>query len=230
VPAALKHQERVLIVDDELIARKVLNRVLTNAGFYVADSSNGISALSRLVTMKFDAVTVDLRMPVISGLDLLEKIKERHPDIAVIIVTAVDDVSTAVECMKKGADDYLTKPFDLKIVPGIISRAIQKRERELARKEHSLEVEHKLHSLTVTRDIEKGDLLKTFAQQVRTPLTAVITSSELLLDAVHAADEKQLRTLTGNIKRSAWALNDSINHLTRQAQKGPDKQHLKENN
>jgi DNA-binding NtrC family response regulator len=207
--------EKILIVDDEMTIRKVLKRALAD---YVTDEAeSGPVALTRLKSTRYELAFVDMRMPGMTGFELLANMREWYPDTAVIVATAVTDVSVAVECMKRGAIDYITKPFDVKEIPGLVTRALQKRSREIQKREYLMAVETRLHTVANSPDGAKDEFLHQLAEEIRTPLTAVIASSELLVDAVHAADEQKVKTLTGNIKRSAWMLNNNLQQLVSRA-------------
>ena len=116
---------KILIVDDELNMRLVLSAMLKKEGFEVASASNGREALQILKSSKIAVVVTDLKMPDIDGMELLTRISEKHPEIPVIMITAHGTVATAVEALKKGALDYITKPFDLDEFKNVISKAIK---------------------------------------------------------------------------------------------------------
>jgi len=101
----------ILIVDDESLMRDFLNETLTRKGFTVTTAYNGESAIEELKKLEFDLVISDIRMPDISGIDILKMVKENTPDTEVIMMTAYGTIENAVEAMKYGAFDYITKPF-----------------------------------------------------------------------------------------------------------------------
>lgn len=103
---------KILIVDDEAQVTSVLSRFLTRLGFTVATADSGRQALERVERDRPDLVLLDVRMPGIDGLDVLRKIKTRHADIAVIMITAVRDTALASASLAIGACDYITKPID----------------------------------------------------------------------------------------------------------------------
>lgn len=103
----------ILIVDDELPVCELLYDSLTGQGYLCATSVNGNDALTRLVSQDFDVVLLDIRLPEISGMEVLRRIRSEHRDTVPVMITAVNDVDTAVEAMKLGAADYIVKPFDL---------------------------------------------------------------------------------------------------------------------
>ena len=121
---------RILIVDDEERLRATCGRFLTNRGYDVVLAENGRQAIDILATEPPDVILLDLKMPVMGGEEVLEITGAKHPDIPVIIITGHGTVDTAVECMKKGAYDFVTKPFQLDQFILTINRAIEKRELE----------------------------------------------------------------------------------------------------
>ena len=102
---------RVLVVDDEKVVRDGCQRVLTPKGYDVLMAENGQQAMKVLEKGSIDLVLLDLKMPVMSGEDVLEKVRDLYPDIPVIIITGHGTIDTAVECMKKGAYDFIQNPF-----------------------------------------------------------------------------------------------------------------------
>lgn len=103
---------RVLIVDDEDNLRKTLARYLSTEGWEISEASNGLSAKKILEEKTFDALALDLRMPGMDGLELLEWLMSEGPAVPVVMMSAFGDVGDAVNAMKAGASDYLVKPFD----------------------------------------------------------------------------------------------------------------------
>jgi len=103
----------VLIVDDEQIVCDILYDELNERGYECATAFNGSDALAKLATGDFDLVLLDIRLPGMSGIEVLRELWLNHHNTAVIMVTAVNDVDTAVGAMKLGASDYIVKPFDL---------------------------------------------------------------------------------------------------------------------
>ncbi len=104
-------QAQILVVDDEAAFRDVLCEVLAKRGHTVRRSGAAAEALLELEKGNFDLMICDLRLPDMSGLDLLRKCRETLPQMHFIMITAYGDIETAVEAVKLGADDYLTKPF-----------------------------------------------------------------------------------------------------------------------
>lgn len=104
---------KILIAEDEDITRKHLIYALKKEGYEVVGTSNGREALEQLEKECFDILITDVKMPEMSGLELLEKTRERYQNIEVLIITGFGSIDAAVEAMKKGAYEYITKPFNL---------------------------------------------------------------------------------------------------------------------
>jgi two-component system, NtrC family, response regulator HydG len=122
---------RILVVDDEPAARSGLERILAGEGYLVESASNGGEAIECAKREAFDAVITDLRMPGMSGIALIGELRELHPHLPVVVATAFGDVQSAVEAMRAGADDYVTKPVDLDTLSLILKRVIERRELEV---------------------------------------------------------------------------------------------------
>jgi putative nucleotidyltransferase with HDIG domain len=127
-----QESNRIMVVDDEQVIRDVLSDFFTSENFVVESVSNGEDALKELESKHYDLVLTDMKMPGLSGIDLLRQIKERKLDTLVIIMTGFGTVDTAVEAMKMGAFDYINKPFKLDELIQVIRRAMnqQRLERE----------------------------------------------------------------------------------------------------
>jgi nitrogen regulation protein NR(I) len=120
----------VLIVDDEINIRRVLAAMLKRDGYDVTTAADGEQALSALQRTPVDVVVTDLVMPRLGGLDLLKQVGSHYPDVPVIMITAHGTVDTAVEAMKAGAFDYITKPFEQEELRKVIAKATRARELE----------------------------------------------------------------------------------------------------
>jgi two-component system response regulator PilR (NtrC family) len=119
--------EKILVVDDEQSLRDVLSIMLKRAGYAVTSAMDGEEAIELLNKEIFDLVITDLRMPKIDGMEVLKAVKSASPETVVLIITAFASADSAVEAMKQGAYDYLTKPFQVDEVQLIIRNALEKR-------------------------------------------------------------------------------------------------------
>ena len=133
VPSLVEPREntaRILVVDDEEGMRDFLSILLQKEGYMVKTAKSGEEALFILEQERFDLVITDLRMPKITGLDVLHRIKEKDPEIGVVMITAYASTETAVDAMKGGAFDYIAKPFDVEEMKEVVKEALKRRLRE----------------------------------------------------------------------------------------------------
>jgi two-component system response regulator AtoC len=119
---------KILVVDDDLSMRVVLEAMLNKEGYKVSTAADGLEALKVLRQEKIAAVAVDLRMPRLDGMGLLDRIMRDDPSLPVIILTAHGTVANAVDALKKGAFDYLTKPFEQDELKAVILKAVKTRQ------------------------------------------------------------------------------------------------------
>jgi len=138
---------RILVVDDERPIREGCHRVLTAKDYHVCTAENGQQALEILEKESIDLILLDLKMPVLSGEEVLQAVQERHPDLPVIIITGHGTVDTAVECMKNGAYDFITKPFQIDQFLATVRRASEKRKLEQQARKYQEENIRNLYDL-----------------------------------------------------------------------------------
>ncbi|MBA7696609.1 Transcriptional regulatory protein ZraR [subsurface metagenome] len=117
----------ILLVDDEANVRTVFSDVLKRAGYQVKAVEDGHEAIKEVEKNTYNLVLVDLRMPKMDGIEVLENIKKRKPELPVIIYTGYGSVTTAVEAMRKGASDYLNKPFSPEELKLVIKKALEQK-------------------------------------------------------------------------------------------------------
>lgn len=103
----------ILVVDDEDALRTVLSSELTNEGYEVQSASDGDEAIGELQKTTFDLVLLDIKMPRLNGFEVLKFIKEHHQASKVVMLTGFADLKNAIESKKLGADDFVSKPYDL---------------------------------------------------------------------------------------------------------------------
>lgn len=126
--ASQKNPVSVLVADDELTFREMLHALLTSKGYWVESVPDGADAINALQNTFFDVVLLDVKMPRVDGVEVLRFVKEHYIDTQVIMLTGVDDVRIAVECMKLGAFHYLTKPYSAEELSAFIERALERRQ------------------------------------------------------------------------------------------------------
>ncbi len=118
---------RILIVDDEEIVIRSCQRILAGGDFQVDAAYNGLEALEKIQQNGYDMLILDIKMPKMNGIEVLQRVKEAHPDIDVIMITGLNQIDTAVKAMKLGAFDYLPKPFDPEELEIVVARAFERR-------------------------------------------------------------------------------------------------------
>jgi response regulator RpfG family c-di-GMP phosphodiesterase len=118
---------RVLVVDDEKFIRDIIADFLGMEGYIVRTAEDGTSAVNELERARYDMVISDLKMPKMGGLDLLREVTRAHPDTLTVIMTGFGTVETAIDAMKRGAYDYILKPFKVEEVVHIVQRGLEKR-------------------------------------------------------------------------------------------------------
>jgi putative nucleotidyltransferase with HDIG domain len=145
----MNHEQRILIVDDEPMIRRLLHLKLSRQGYQCEEAANAIEALDKMTTYSADLVMLDMKMPGKSGMELLADLKTNYPNTAVIMATAVAEANLAIQCMRLGADDYVTKPFNLDEVALNVEKTLEKRMLEHQIKEYQEQLQQKVEQQTV---------------------------------------------------------------------------------
>jgi DNA-binding NtrC family response regulator len=117
----------ILVIDDEQVMRDACDQILSREGCRVTSAGSGAEGLERIRKERFDVIILDLKMPGLSGMEVLAKIEEETPKIPVIVITGYATIESAVEAMKIGAYDFIPKPFTPNVLRTIVSRALEKR-------------------------------------------------------------------------------------------------------
>ena len=185
---------KILIVDDEVNMLESLSEVLRNKGYLVATARNGLEALERLKEKYFNIAIADLKMPEMGGMELLEVMKERYPQTPLVMLTGYATINSAVDAMKKGAYDYLVKPFSPdKIL--LIAKKIM--EEENLREENRFlrqELEKKGEIITQNQKMRRlKDLMKQVASTQATVLITgeTGTGKELVARGIHRGGSRK---------------------------------------
>lgn len=180
---------RILIADDEANMRWVLERALTKAGYDVETAGDGQLALERASAERPDLVLLDLKMPKLDGMSVLKTLKERFPELLIVMLTAHGNTSTAVEAMKAGAHDYLMKPFDIEELLIIVDKAMKVE--SLREQVDYLKGEIQKDGWQLVGESEKMLAVKKLVERVAlTPATVLLqgesgTGKELVAHAIH---------------------------------------------
>jgi DNA-binding NtrC family response regulator len=182
---------RILIVDDEQNMRKLFEKVLAKEGYAVRTAGNGADALKILEEETFHLVISDLVMPGLGGIDLMKEVKTKHPDIPFIVLTAYGTVGSAVEAMKGGAFDYLTKPFQKDHVLLVVDKALKycKLHDEVRRLRQQLEVKDGMTRI-IGKSTAMESVVKLISKIADSQATVLIrgesgTGKELVARAIH---------------------------------------------
>jgi cyclic di-GMP phosphodiesterase len=179
--------ERILVVDDEEAIREIVSSMLTAAGYRCSQGASGLQALSVLESgQEFELMLSDLMMAEMDGVALLERTKEKYPDMPVIMVTAVHDISVALAAIRNGAYDYLLKPFEREQLLATVRRALENRRLRLENRAY----QSNLESLVAAR-----------TEQLRQAMSDLERSYDITLEALgDALDLKDAET-EGHSKR-----------------------------
>lgn len=117
---------KILVIDDERSIRNVIRELLEIEGHTVKAAENGVQGLEMISSEPFDLVISDIKMPEMDGIDLLGKLNETHPDTTVVMISGHGSIDTAVECIKKGAFDYIEKPIDMNRILVTVKNALER--------------------------------------------------------------------------------------------------------
>src|SRR3954463_7415470 len=179
--------DRILVVDDEETIREIVSSMLTTAGYKCKQAGSGMEALALLESgEEFELMLSDLMMANLDGIGLLERTKEKYPDMPVVMVTAVHDISVALAAIRNGAYDYLLKPFEREQLVATVRRAMENRRLKLENRAYQVNLE----TLVAAR-----------TEQLRQAMSDLERSYDITLEALgDALDLKDAET-EGHSKR-----------------------------
>jgi DNA-binding NtrC family response regulator len=193
---AMATRGRILIVDDEANARAALSEILRDDGYATETAADGFKALGKLEEFVPDVILTDLKMPGLDGIAFMEKAKAAAPGAVFVVMTAFGTIQSAVAAVKKGAENYLTKPLDFEALAAVIERAMEKaRLLQEARQLRDRLRERNAFGHIVTSDPKMKDLLA-LVEQVGPSRASVLitgesgTGKELIAEAIHAASPR----------------------------------------
>lgn len=198
-PAAVPGKQRILIVEDSLTARKQLQQLLEeNLGVFVDTAGDGSVALEMLTERPYSVVVTDLKMPKISGMELTEEVQKRRLPVSVIVTTGHGSIDEAVNAMRWGATDFLTKPVDIEHLRRVIQRALRERalQEEVVALREQLHGQFSFHTI-LSKSPRMHAIFELIGHVAQTATTVLIegetgTGKEVVARAIHAASH--LRT------------------------------------
>ena len=183
---------RILVADDEESMRWVLSKALRKKGYSVDLAADGGQALRQVREQSYDLVIVDIKMPGMSGLEFLDKARELRPDLLVVVMTAEASMKNAVEAMKRGAYDYITKPFDLEVIDAIIEKVSRARDvsNQVTLLKQELKDRYQVEKNIIGNSTAMREVYKTIGKVAGSDITVLIqgesgTGKELIARAIH---------------------------------------------
>lgn len=165
----------ILIADDEDMIRELINITLSKEGFTCFQAASAEEGLEIINKHKLDLALLDIMMPGRSGIDLLKDIKEATPDTTVLMITAMNDMDTALSCIHYGAEDYITKPFNLDRVLLTVKNTLEKRRLVLENKEYQANLEQKV--------LEQTEVIRTVMGEINLAYEHTLVALIRALDA-----------------------------------------------
>ncbi len=194
-------KSKILVMDDEQGILDLLTFELGSRGYIVEKAHNGEEGIEKIKKEKFQLIISDVKMPKLGGLEALSKIKEIDPSVEVIMTTGFGTIDMAVECMKKGAYDFVSKPYNLDELCSRIDKALEKQ--RLTSELISLKELHRL----------KSEFLANTSHELRTPMNAIIGYTSLMLDKIYGQLTEKQEVALKRINISANNLLQLINNI-----------------
>ncbi len=189
-----ENRPHILIVDDEIGPRESL-KIILNPYYNVHIADRGAEAMEMLQKFPVDLVTLDLQMPGMTGITVLEKVKQHDPDIEAIIITGYGSLDTALEGLRLGAFDYIAKPFDVHNILTLVERGLERR-----------------RSRTRLKKI-RSDFVSNVSHELRTPLSVVVGFVQLLLNQVLGKLTEEQQKVLETVYRNSEELLDLIDNV-----------------
>ncbi|ADH85358.1 response regulator [Desulfurivibrio alkaliphilus] len=223
-----KEVSSILLVDDDAKVLKAVKAILEAEGYPLEACHDPLAALQAFKVGNYDLVLSDIKMPEMSGIELLSKIREQDPDVPVILHTGYAELSSAVEAVKKEAFDYLLKPVEPEMLIKAVERGLQFRHYRMLEKNYQQRLKEEVQAATVDlfRMVEelkeardqaleasrlKSEFIGNMSHELRTPLNQIIGLSEVMLDQPEMLADH--RNYLQTIVKAAWGLNGTLNNV-----------------
>src|SRR5580698_3213181 len=205
--------DRILVVDDEEAIREIVCAILAAAGYTWKQASSGMEALALLNSGEvFELMLSDLMMADLDGIGLLERTKEKYPDMPVVMVTAVHDISVALAAIRNGAYDYLLKPFEREQLLNAVGRALENRRLKVENRTYQTELESLVRARTKELQAAVGELKRSY------DITLEALGDALdLKDAETEGHSRRVTAFTILIARAMGLAGDQIDVIARGA-------------
>jgi putative nucleotidyltransferase with HDIG domain len=172
------YKASILVVDDEDFIREIICRKLTGSGFECDSAASAEDALAKIAQSDYDCVLSDIHMPGMSGVDLLRQIKLQNRDLAVILVTGAPDIDAALEAMRLGAYDHLSKPLNLAALEMTVDRALEKKRLIEENREYQHNLESMVKERTKQLSAANEDLRRLFTGSIKALAQALEAKDE----------------------------------------------------